>query len=187
MGFLVKRMGGWHKVGVCASGCLIIMAGMVLSRRASAPVVRGGLSEPEVSEILRAVRHDMWQTAFPDRSWSTLRRCPRTLWALATAKVFEVNHLFRDRTQVKVQFSIARLPTIELRTNYWSLSRQAGQWVVTGHGVVLPRRNWQAPTFEEGQRFSIALSNETQMSFDGKPQGRSEQLSLQPSTRFNQQ
>lgn len=180
-------MRGRHKLRVCVLGCIFIVAGMVLSLRAHAPVVRGVVSEPEVSEILRAVRSDMCQTAFPDRSWATIRRCPRALWALATAKVFEINQLFRDRTQVKGQFAIAGLPSVELRTNYWSLSRKAGQWVVTGHGVVVARRPWQATTFEGALRFSNALSNETQTFLDGNTKGRSEQLSLQPSTQVIRQ
>lgn len=186
---LVNSMSVGHISALCVLLTLAAIAGILLLRPSFRPAVNGEASEQEVSEILRAVRQDMWKAAFPDHSWATIRRSPRALWAVMTARVFEVRRQFRDRALVIGRFQLnQRLPALdfsELPPNSWLLSISSGQWLVSGRGFVIAQQPWRTRTqsFDEGQRFLGSLSNESRQFLSGRPLGADQSLSLAPRTR----
>src|SRR5437899_82116 len=89
-----------HRLVICLCVMVVVASLVWLSARPKL-VVHGDFSQQEVSQIVKAVKHDVWRTAFPDSSWSTLKGAPRALWAVAGVRIYEVSQTFKDRVLVK--------------------------------------------------------------------------------------
>ena len=146
-----------------------IAAGLLLLSRQPSIEVHGNLSKQEVSEIVAAVRHDVWREAFPDSSWRTIRRAPRALWAVSAVRFSEVNRIFENRARVKGRFRLETKENGMLRagSDSWEVKREKTGWIVRGRSLTSPQGDPRvASTFNERLDFSTSLSNASRMSLD---------------------
>jgi hypothetical protein len=157
---------------------LVLIAGVLFFfLRKLTIALHGNFSQQDASDIVAAVRHDIWREAFPDFSWPSIKRPPRAIWAVTTAQVTEVSQTFKNRAPVKGNF---RLETriagrgsvlVSEGCDSWSLRRDTGGWTIQSRSRARPSgvpRPVQPP-FEKNVSFSTALSNESRLSFDSKP------------------
>jgi len=87
-----------HRLVICLC-VLVVVASLVWLSAPPGLVVHGDFSEQDVSQIVKAVKHDVWRTAFPDSSWSTIKSTPRALWAVAGVGIYEVSQTSKDRAR----------------------------------------------------------------------------------------
>jgi hypothetical protein len=160
-----------------AGALLLVMlgAGMVKILRQSTLLVHGNLSKQDSSEIVRAVRSSLWREAFPDFSWQTIKRAPRALWAVGTARISEISETFHDRARARGYFRLETrivAPGIVVITgnyDHWDLKKESGVWTVSGGGMTPPERlPARRKALEEAKSFSSTLSNESRLSLDPK-------------------
>ena len=163
-----------HRMAICLAICFVLLfvgAGLVgLSMRCT-PSVYGSFSQQEVAEIVRAVRRDMWGEAFPDSSWRTIKRTPRALWAIATARISEVIQTVGNRARVKGSFRLKTITDRYARLGWdsWTLKKERTKWTVQGRSLTpqgLPR---PAATLDEDVSFSAVISNKSRLSYDARP------------------
>jgi hypothetical protein len=150
-----------------------IVGVLVWSCWAPKPEVHGDLSQHDVSAIVQAVKSDMWSEVFPDHSWKTMKRAPRGLFCLLTARVSEVTLLFGHVAKARgsYRFKTQGEGWITLGWDSWSLERKGTDWVV--------KTRSRKPAADEPVRplessltqgtFSEALSNNVRISFDLHP------------------
>ena len=127
-----RRASAKQKVILClmALSCLValIAIGIIVHQNLPSrpPVrVRGSLSETDRLEILKLVRRDMWQRAFPGLSWSTIRMAPLSLYRLGTARINEV--LVAPQPS---PYSIQVAGRFGAAGRYWLLKRGPKGWAI---------------------------------------------------------
>jgi hypothetical protein len=159
-----------HKIAICFV-LLLAGAGLLgLSMRRTLPV-HGSFSQQEVSEIVRAVRLDMWGEAFPDSSWRTVKRAPPALWAVATARISEVTQIDGNLARVRGRFRLKTISAGYVLTGWdsWTLKKERTKWTVQRRSRTpqgLPR---QAATWDGGVNFSEEITNKSRLSYDARP------------------
>jgi hypothetical protein len=163
-----------HKMAICMAICFVLLfagAALVGLFMRRTPSVYGNFSQQEVAEIVQAVRRDMWGEAFPDSSWRTIKRTPRALWAVVTARISEVTQTVGNRARVKGRFRFQSITDRYARLGWdsWTLKKERTKWTVQGRSLTpqgLPR---QATTLDGGVSFSEAISNKSRLSYDARP------------------
>ncbi len=135
--------------------------------------VHGDLSQHDVSAIVQAVKSDMWQEVFPDHSWMTMKRAPRGLFCLLTARVSEVTLVFGHVAKARgsYRFKTQGEGWIALGWDSWTLERQGPDWVVKSRSR-RPRTDEPVRPVEGSLphgTFSESLSNSVRISFDAHP------------------
>lgn len=55
------------------------------------PGAFGNLSKKDAAEIRQAIRREMWRRAFPDVTWRTFKKAPKSLWQIATTRIQEIH------------------------------------------------------------------------------------------------
>jgi hypothetical protein len=152
---------------------LAIVGVFVWSYWAPKPQVHGDLSQHDVSAIVQAVKSDMWQAVFPDHSWTTMKRSPRGLLCILTARVSEVTLVFGHVAKARGSFRFKTQGEgwIILGWDSWTLQRQGTDWVVKSRSRKLTSDEPVRPvdaSLPQGT-FSEALSNSVRISFDAHP------------------
>jgi hypothetical protein len=149
---------------------LAVVGVLVWSCWTPKPGVHGDLSPQDVSEIVQAVKSDMWREVFPDHSWTTMKRAPRGLFCILTARVSDVTLVFGHLAKARgsFRFEIQGEGWVSLGWDCWTLERQGQNWAVkarsrrpTADERVRPSESSLKP-----ERFSETLSNSVRISFD---------------------
>ena len=86
--------------------------------------IRGTISEADQTEILKLVRRDMWQRAFPGFSWAMIRRAPVSLFRIGTSRIGEIL-LAPQPSPYSIQ--VAQVGSAKW---YWLLRRGPKGWVI---------------------------------------------------------
>jgi len=87
--------------------------------------IRGSLSEADRVDILRLVRRDLRQRAFPGLSWRTIRMAPLSIYRLGTARISEV--LLSPQPS---PYSIQVAGKFGAAKRYWLLKRGPKGWAI---------------------------------------------------------
>src|SRR6185369_12662802 len=160
------------KLLLCFS-LLAIVGAFAWSCWSPKPMVHGDLSNHDISAIVEAVKSDIWHEVFPDHSWMTMKRVPRGLFCLLTARVSEVTLVFGNVAKARgsYRFKTQGEGWITLGWDSWTLQRQGTAWVVKSRSrkptIDEPVRPWEG-SLPQGT-FSEALSNSVRISFDAHP------------------
>src|ERR1035437_2539249 len=124
---VILRLSAISALVALALVALIVIGISVRQNLASrSPVrIRGSLSEADQVEILKLVRRDMWQRAFPGFSWATIRMAPVSLFRIGTSRLNEILVAPQPSPysiQVAGKFGSAK--------RYWLLRRGPKGWAI---------------------------------------------------------